>query len=287
MTMQQESLLAQTKSLLKMHGLRARKGLAQHFLIDRAVLDKIVAAAELSPSDTVMEVGPGLGVLTRELVQAAGRVIAIELDATLASLLKRSLPASNLAVITADVLKTDPAQLVGKSRYKVVANLPYYITSAVTRHFLEATLKPDVMVLTVQKEVAAQIAARPGEMSLLSVSVQLYGNPRVMARVPASAFYPAPDVDSAVLRIDVYPRPGVAPDDTVGFFTLVRAGFSANRKQLINSLSHGLGVTKSEVLPLLEKAAIDPKRRAETLSIDEWGKLFEVYRQTGRCVWSQ
>jgi 16S rRNA (adenine1518-N6/adenine1519-N6)-dimethyltransferase len=288
MPMQQESLLTQTRKLLKLHGIRARKSLAQHFLVDGAVLKKILDAAELSSSDTVVEVGPGLGVLTRELVKAAGRVIAIELDATLAELVKANLSAPNLTVITGDVLKTDPASVVGETRrYNVVANLPYYITSAVTRHFLEASLKPDIMVLMVQKEVAAQITAEPGEMSLLSVSVQFYGKPRVFTRVPARAFYPAPNVDSAVLRIDVYPRPAVAADDIAAFFALVRAGFSANRKQLANSLSHGLGAAKSEVLPLLEKASIDPTRRAETLTMGEWRKLFDAYKATGRCVWSQ
>ena len=288
--MQTESLLTRTKKLLRTYDLRARKGLAQHFLVDGGVVKKILDAAELSPSDTVMEVGPGLGVLTEGLVKAAGRVIAIELDRKFAAILQERIVSSNLTVVNEDVLKTDPAALLkprGISDYKVVANLPYYITAPVIRHFLEATPKPRLMVLMVQKEVAKQITAMPGNMSLLSVSVQFYGAPKVVAIVPARSFYPAPKVDSAILKIDVYPRLKVDVDDVNGFFRVVKAGFSANRKQIVNSLSRGLGCAKSEVVPLLEKAGIEPQRRAETLSIEDWGKLYGHYRNTGNCVWSQ
>jgi 16S rRNA (adenine1518-N6/adenine1519-N6)-dimethyltransferase len=280
-----ESLLVRTKKYLREHNLRARKGLGQHFLVDGGMLKKILNAADLSPDDTVMEVGPGLGVLTEALVKVAGKVIAIELDTNLAKLLQGNLSSySNLAVVNEDVLATEPAVLlafVGSREYKVVANLPYYITSAVMRHFLEAPVKPTSLVVMVQKEVAKQITAQPGEMSLLSVSVQLYGKPRIVYKVPARSFYPAPKVDSAVLKVDVYPEPKVAAADITGFFTVVKAGFSANRKQLINSLSHGLNMTKPEVLPWLEKAGIDPQRRAETLTIEEWGTLFRNYRDAG------
>jgi len=283
--MQTESLFTRTKKLLKAYDLHARKGLAQHFLVDGGVVKQILAAAELSPSDIIIEVGPGLGVLTEELVRGVGRVIAIELDQRLAKLLKEKMASfHNLIVVNEDVLKTDPAQLLaplGVSDYKVVANLPYYITGAVIRHFLEASLKPRLMVIMVQREVAKQITAKPGEMSLLSVSVQFYGAPKIAAKVPARAFYPAPDVDSAVLRIDVYPQPRVAVNNVDEFFRLVKAGFSANRKQLVNSLANGLVLPKTTVLPFLEKAGIDPKRRAETLTIEEWGQLFNVYRENG------
>jgi 16S rRNA (adenine1518-N6/adenine1519-N6)-dimethyltransferase len=283
--MQTESLLTRTKKLLKAYDLHARKGLAQHFLVDGGVVKQILAAAELSPSDTIIEVGPGLGVLTGELVKSTGKVIAIELDQRLAGLLKEKMASSdNLAVVNEDVLKTDPAQLLiplAISDYKVVANLPYYITGAVIRHFLEASLKPRLMVLMVQREVAKQITAKPGEMSLLSVSVQVYGVPKIAAKVPAHAFYPTPKVDSAVLRIDVYPQPKVAVNNVDEFFRLVKAGFSANRKQLVNSLANGLVIPKTEVLPFLEKAGIDPKRRAETLTIEEWGQLLNIFRERG------
>jgi 16S rRNA (adenine1518-N6/adenine1519-N6)-dimethyltransferase len=207
-------------------------------------------------------------------------VIAIELDNNLAEILKKHFSVSaGVTVINEDILKINPADILGEqTEYKVVANLPYYITSAVIRHFLEAPVKPDTMVLMVQKEVAKQITAQPGEMSLLSVSVQLYGKPTLMGTVGAGCFYPAPKVDSAILKIAVYPKPIVATEDITGFFDIVRAGFSANRKQLPNSLSNGLKVPKTDVLPLLEQAGIDPKRRAETLTIDEWGGLYKVFK---------
>jgi 16S rRNA (adenine1518-N6/adenine1519-N6)-dimethyltransferase len=278
--MQNESIAARTKRLLASHDLHAKKGLGQNFLIDGNILKKIAAAAELTPTDTVIEVGPGLGVLTETLAAQAGKVIAIELDNNLAEILKKHFSVSaGVTVINQDILKINPADILGEqTEYKVVANLPYYITSAVIRHFLEAPVKPDTMVLMVQKEVAKQITAQPGEMSLLSVSVQLYGKPTLVGTVGAGCFYPAPKVDSAILKIDVYPKPIVATEDITGFFDIVRAGFSANRKQLPNSLSNGLKVPKTDVIPLLEQAGIDPKRRAETLTIDEWGGLYKVFK---------
>jgi 16S rRNA (adenine1518-N6/adenine1519-N6)-dimethyltransferase len=267
------SLLVQTRRLLRQFDLRARKGLGQHFLIDGEVLKNITAAAELASTDTIIEVGPGLGVLTRELAQRAGRVIAIELDNKLAALLKQTLaPFHNVIIINDDVLKIEPASLAAD--YKVVANLPYYITSPVLRHFLEASRKPRLMILMVQKEVAEAIAAKPGEMSLLSVSVQLYGEPKIISHVPAECFYPPPKVDSAIVRIDLYPKPKVAVDEE-DFFDVVRAGFSAPRKQLVNSLAQGLGVEKADALALLEAAKISPQRRAETLSLEEWARLLK------------
>ena len=277
---QTESLLSRTKKLLASHDLRARKGLGQNFLIDGGILKKLAAAAELTPSDTVIEVGPGLGVLTETLVEQAGKVIAIELDARLADILKARLKDQiKLTVIQDDILNINPADILGKqTEYKVVANLPYYITSAVIRHFLEAPVKPTTMVIMVQKEVAQQITAQPGEMSLLSVSVQLYGKPTVAGKVSAQCFYPAPNVDSAILKIAIYQEQKIQTDDITGFFDIVRAGFSANRKQIINSLANGLKLQKTDIIPVLEQAGIDPQRRAETLTIDEWGVLFRVFK---------
>jgi 16S rRNA (adenine1518-N6/adenine1519-N6)-dimethyltransferase len=269
------SLLSQTKRRLRQFDLKARKRLGQHFLIDEGVLQTIASAAELAPDDVVVEVGPGLGILTRELAQRAGRVIAIELDDKLAALLERTLaPFDNVAIINDDVLKIEPADLA--TAYKVVANLPYYITSPVLRHFLAASAKPQTMIVMVQKEVAEAIVAEPGRMSLLSVSIQFYGEPRIVSTVPAQCFYPAPEVDSAVVRIDLYPQP-MASVDEKSFFDLVRAGFTAPRKQLVNSLAQGLGRAKTEVLPLLEKADIESRRRAETLSLEEWVRLWQVF----------
>jgi 16S rRNA (adenine1518-N6/adenine1519-N6)-dimethyltransferase len=281
---EEESLLAQTRKLLRRFGLRPRKGLGQHFLIDVEVLELITSAAELKPSDIVMEIGPGLGILTKELAKKAGWVIAIELDSKLAELLKQTLASfNNVTIINEDILQIEPAALLQKTMgspfsYKVVANLPYYITSPVLRHFLEASVKPQVMVVMVQKEVAEAIVAKPGQMSLLSVSVQFYGEPRIISYVPASCFYPAPEVDSAILRVEVYPEPAVAVD--VGsFFELVRAGFNVPRKQICNSLAHGLGLPKADVLSLLGKADIVPQRRAETLTLVEWARLWQVFRE--------
>jgi 16S rRNA (adenine1518-N6/adenine1519-N6)-dimethyltransferase len=281
--MQNESLAARTKRLLASHDLHARKGLGQNFLIDGNILNKIAAAAELTPADTVIEVGPGLGVLTEILVSQAGKVLAVELDTNLANILKTNFSGSaKFSIINEDILKLEPAQvLAGITKYKVVANLPYYITSAVIRYFLEAPVKPSLLVLMVQKEVAKQITAKPGEMSLLSVSVQLYGKPTQVSKVAAGCFYPAPNVDSAILRIDVYAEPKIQPEDVTGFFDIARAGFSANRKQLPNSLSNGLKQPKETIIPLLEKAGIDPKRRAETLTIDEWIVLYKVFKSNG------
>jgi len=284
------SLMQTTRQLLSRFDQRAKKSLGQHFLVDAGVLHKIIEAAELSPGDTVIEVGPGLGVLTAELTRRAGRVIAVELDDNLAVVLKDTLSwAENLAVVHGNILELAPSQLLENSvkpsfrlnggGYKVVANLPYYITSAVLRHFLEAEVKPSLMVVMVQKEVARAITAQPGEMSLLSVAVQFYGEPKIISKVPARSFYPAPNVDSAILKIKVYPTPPLPAADTEGFFGLVRAGFCANRKQLVNSLAQGLAIPKDRVLLLLTQAGIEPRRRAETLSIKEWGDLWSAFKR--------
>jgi len=269
---------SQVKRLLRQSGLRARKSLGQHFLVDASVLQTIIEAAELSSADTVIEVGPGLGILTAELVKRAGNVVAVELDTKLASLLKRRLASlANLRVINADVLKLSPSELLEeKSHYKVVANIPYYITSPVLRHFVEASPKPSLMVVMVQKEVGEAIVAGPGKMSLLAVSLQVYSKPRIISHVPAQCFYPQPKVDSVIVRFDLLSEPAVKVADMDGFFDLVRAGFSLPRKQLHNSLAHSLGMEPAEITLSLEAANIDSKRRAETLSLEEWVMLYDV-----------
>jgi len=275
------SLMSETRALLDRYGLSARKGLGQNFLIDRGVLDKILAAAAVEQKDTVVEVGPGLGVLTKALVQRAGRVIAVELDRKMVALLRETLAGvPNVEILERDILKTPVEDLVA-GPYKVVANLPYYITSAVLRHFLEAARQPKSLVIMVQKEVAKQVVAKPPEMSLLSVSVQFYSVPKVMSPVPAGAFYPPPKVDSAILRIDVLPHRRLPPDREAIFFKLARAGFSTRRKQLGNALSSGLGIEKAAAVGLLRQSGIDSARRAETLTIDEWLSLLRIYIETG------
>jgi 16S rRNA (adenine1518-N6/adenine1519-N6)-dimethyltransferase len=272
-------LISETKRELRRLDTRARKGLGQNFLVDKHALDRIVSAAKLTSDDYVIEVGPGLGVLTQELAKEAGRVVAVELDATMAAALREKFADSNnVEIIEADILDCAPESLVPSGRdYKVVGALPYNIASAVLRRFLETERKPVMIVAVVQKEVALSIAAEPGDMSLLSVGVQLYGKPAIVKIISPRSFYPQPKVDSAIVRIDVYAAPPVEVEDEVAFFNVVRGGFSTPRKQLRNSLSHGTGVTPQASSELLDSAGIDPKRRAETLSIAEWAALYRVF----------
>jgi len=261
-------------ALLKRYDLRAHKGLGQNFLQDPLALEKIVSAAELQPSDTVLEIGPGLGSLTRYLAVSAKEVVAVELDPNLLPPLKAVLaPYQNIRLIHGDILKLSPKELILENDYIVVANIPYYITSAVIRHLLENEPKPRRIVLTVQREVAKRICEGPGDMSLLALSVQIYGKPRIAAHIPADAFFPAPKVDSAVLCVDIYPSPLIKKELLETFFKLIKAGFSQKRKTLRNSLSAGLHISPTNAADLLTRADIDPQRRAETLSIDEWERL--------------
>jgi 16S rRNA (adenine1518-N6/adenine1519-N6)-dimethyltransferase len=272
-------LIGQTKRELQRLNLHARKGLGQHFLVDEQVLRDLISAVALTPGDTVIEVGPGLGILTRELAKGADRVIAVEVDTRMAAALQEALlPWPNVTIINADILESDPASLIGiETRYKVVGTLPYYIATAVLRHFLEAKIKPISIIVTVQKEVAQAIAAPPGKMSLLSVSVQLYGKPTIVDYISPQSFYPPPKVDSAIVHVDLYERPLVAIADEAVFFSIVRGGFSAPRKQLRNSLALGLEMSTGEATALLEEAGIGPKRRAETLNLEEWAMVYRVF----------
>ena len=261
-------------SLLKQFGLRADKKLGQNFLQDSYTLESIANAADIQPFDIVLEIGPGLGSLTRYLAVAARQVIAIELDADLIPPLEAvTNPYHNIQIIHGDILKISLNEIVHSPDYLVVANIPYYITSAIIRHLLENEPKPRRIVLTIQKEVADRICAQPGDMSLLALSVQIYGKPHIAKRIPANAFFPAPKVDSAVLRVDVYPFPKIQPELLDTFFKLTKAGFGQKRKTLRNSLSSGLHISAAKTEGLLTNAGIDFKRRAETLSIEEWQKL--------------
>jgi 16S rRNA (adenine1518-N6/adenine1519-N6)-dimethyltransferase len=264
-------------AVLKRHGLHADKRLGQNFLQDPFALEAIASAAEIQPTDTVLEIGPGLGSLTRYLATSAKQVIAVELDRDLLIPLRAVIaPYHNVQVIHGDILKLSPQKLITEKNYIVAANIPYYITSAVIRHLLESDAKPRRIVLTVQREVAERICAKPGEMSLLALSVQVYGNPRIAARIPAEAFFPAPKVDSAVLSVDIYPSPLIKSELIESFFKMIKAGFSQKRKTLRNSLSSGLHISTTDSAQMLLKANIDPMRRAETLSIEEWQSLCEI-----------
>ena len=235
-------------------------------------------AAGVDETDTVVEVGPGGGSLTRVLAERARRVVAVELDAGLAAALTPQV-SSNVDVRVADARDVPVEALLGGCpSYKLLGNLPYYAALPILRHFLEGPCRPRVAVVMVQREVAQRMCARPGGMSLLSVAVQLYGRPRIVRWVRPGAFVPPPKVTSAVVHIEVYDRPAEAVGDAEGFFSVVRAGFSAPRKQLRNALAQGLEVPPAGAEELLTRAGIDPKRRAETLSLAEWARL---HREVG------
>jgi 16S rRNA (adenine1518-N6/adenine1519-N6)-dimethyltransferase len=262
------------RRLLEQWNLRPSKGLGQNFLTDQAILEKIVAAAELGSDDVVLEIGAGLGTLTKQLAQAAGCVVAVELDERLMNVLRDVLAdCETVTLVQGDILALDPAALVGGSEYQVVANLPYYITSAVLRHLLEASLRPRRIVVTVQREVAERIVAQPGQMSLLAVSVQFYGQPQMLFRIKPGSFYPSPGVESAVVRVDLYDAPPVDVENVDVFFRVVKAGFSQRRKQLRNTLAAGLRLPPKEVAARLEQVGLSPKQRAQELGLEEWGRI--------------
>jgi 16S rRNA (adenine1518-N6/adenine1519-N6)-dimethyltransferase len=266
----------EARSVLKRYGLRADKSLGQNFLQDTAALEAIMLAADIAATDTVLEIGPGLGSLTRHLAASAKTVVAVELDARLIPPLEAVLADySNAQIIHGNILDLKPADLNDAGDYVVVANIPYNITSAVIRHLLESAVKPRRVVLTIQKEVAERICAGPGDMSLLALSVQVYGTPRIAARISADAFFPSPKVDSAVLVVEVLESPRIKAEHRDTFFKLIKAGFSQKRKTLRNSLSAGLRIAPTDAAARLTRAGIDPGRRAETLSIEEWERLCE------------
>ena len=264
-------------ALLRHYGLHPDKRLGQNFLVDESALRKITAAAEVTSDEDVLEIGPGLGSLTRHLAMKARSVVAVELDRRLLHPLQEVLAAcSNVSLVQGDILLLDPAHLITHPEYLVVANIPYNITSALIRHLLEADRQPRRLILTVQEEVAKRICAGPGAMSLLSLSVQVYGLPAVKAYIPAGAFYPAPKVDSAVIRIDLFPSPYIPSPWLDTFFRLAKAGFSQKRKTLRNSLAGGMGWSTTQTAEILERASIVPQRRAESLSLDEWKQMVEI-----------
>jgi len=266
--------MTDVRQILRRHGLEPRRELGQHFLVDARALARIVAAAELTADDAVLEIGAGVGNLTRPLAASAGRVVAVEVDRRFLPVLEAELAdCPNVHLVAGDILALDPSDLMGEGPYKVVANLPYAITSAVLRHLLEARIPPQRMVMTVQREVAERIVARGGRMSLLAVSVQFYGRPQLLFRLRPGAFYPPPEVESAVVRIDRHPEPPVEVTDVGWFFQVVRAGFSQPRKQLSNSLASGLGISPGEAVSALREAGVDPRARAERLSLEDWARL--------------
>ena len=265
------------KTLLESYDIFPKKSLGQNFMHDPNTLEKIVSTAELMPEDTVVEVGPGTGLLTERLAQVAKHVVTVEVDERLEPILEENLQDyENVYIVYEDILDTDVLKLVGPKDFVVVANVPYYITSKILRHFLEPYRRPKRMVLTMQMEVAQRLNATPNEMSLLAVSVQFYGVPKIVSRLNPAVFWPRPDVDSAIVRIDTYDQPIVDVPSAEAFFRVVRAGFSMKRKQLKNSLSGGLQIKSKVARDYLQQAEIAPQRRAETLSLEEWARLTRV-----------
>ena len=263
------------KELFSRYGTRPSKGLGQNFLIDKNILKKIISTAEIKTDDTILEVGPGIGTLTAELAQKAKKVISIEKDKTMVEILKETLKDyKNIEVINADILKINPKTYT-LNPYKIVANIPYYLTSPLIRKFLEEKNPPQEIILMMQKEVAQRICAKPPSMSLLAVSVQFYAEPKIISYVSKNCFWPAPKVDSAIIKIIPYrsPASGRSPASVQNFFSIVKAGFSQPRKQLAGNLSKLLKLDKKIVESWLLENNIKPIQRAETLSIENWKNL--------------
>lgn len=262
------------KALLDSYRILPKKSLGQNFMHDPNALEKIVASAEPSPNDIVVEVGAGAGALTHILARAARQVFSIEVDERLRPLLEERFDDhANVYLVFDDILKTNVTALVGASDYIVVANAPYYISSAILWRFLESARPPRRMILTMQYEVAERVIGAPGAMNLLSIATQFYGAPRIVGKFGPAVFWPRPNIDSAIVRIDTHEAPPVNVPSRELFFRVVKAGFSMKRKQLKNSLSGGLQIRSAISRDLLRAAEIDSQRRAETLSLPEWARL--------------
>jgi len=276
------AIMTNPKHVLDHHKITPKKGLGQSFIHDPNVLEKIATLAELMPDDTVLEIGPGTGALTEHIAPHVRQVIGVGIDERLIPVLEaRFAHVPNVRFLHQDILETHLRETVPPG-YVVVANLPYYITSAILRHLLENPPQARRLILTVQLEVAERLIAKPGEMSLLSVSVQYYAKARIVMRINKAVFYPRPDVDSAVVRLDPHLSPPVdVPNDAI-FFRVVRAGFAQKRKQLKNTIGDGLSIGHEQAGDVITAAGIDPKRRAETLSLEEWAALARAFHEAAQ-----
>lgn len=253
-----------------------KKSLGQHWLRDRMVLSGIAEAAEIGPLDTVLEIGPGLGTLTSELLRRAEKVVAVELDDELARKLPKQFPGTSLQVVHKDILQYDLNQL--PKGYVVAANVPYYITSKIVHHLMTSENKPRTTVLLIQKEVAQRLAAEPGDMSILALSAQIYAHVELDQVVPAEFFEPAPKVDSQVVVLHTREKALIQPEDEKAFFRVVKAGFAAKRKKLRTSLASGLHISKEQIAAFLYEHDIDPDQRAQDLSIEDWRTIMGLVR---------
>lgn len=267
--------------MLEKHKIRPSKGLGQNFLIDKEVVKKFIESAELKPNDVVLEIGPGFGVLTQELAKKAGRVIAVEKDPSMVKVLKELLDCwnvRNVRIIKDDILKINPKYyIIPNTKYKIVANLPFYLTVPVIRKFLESDYQPRGMILIIQKEVGQRICAKPPDMNLLAVSVQIYAKPEIVSYISKNSFWPKPKVDSAIIRIAPLINADRKLINTDLFFKIVRAGFSQPRKQLLNNLSKTLKFNKEKTKSWLLKNKIQPIQRAETLKVCDWINLTKSF----------
>jgi 16S rRNA (adenine1518-N6/adenine1519-N6)-dimethyltransferase len=270
-------MMTKPSALLRHFDVYPKKSLGQNFMYDPIWIDRIINASEISNSDVVLEIGPGSGSLTTALAAVARKVIAVEIDNRLMPILNHVLSGySNVTVVCGDILEYDPYKLVaqhGVSKFVVVANIPYYITGQIMRHLLQANMVPDFITMSVQREVAERMVASPGQMSLLSVSVQFYSDVKIVDYIPAGAFYPVPAVDSALIRLDVFDSSNYIHPDTKSFFRVVRAGFGQKRKQLQNALVNGLGISRDQAIGALSNAGLDARCRAQTLTIQDWSHL--------------
>jgi 16S rRNA (adenine1518-N6/adenine1519-N6)-dimethyltransferase len=259
------------RTALKLAGIKPNKGLGQHFLVDMTSLEAIVAAADPHPTDTVLEIGPGLGVMTRPLTMQVKRVVAVETDPILADLLRRDAP-DNLEVVESDILKFDLSSL--PKGYKVIANLPYYLTSKIFRLLIQSPNPPSVMSVLIQKEVAERICARPGSLSILALSIQFWGRPTIVTTVERFKFWPAPAVDSTVLKVEFTGPAFEADPDRL--FRLIKAGYGEKRKQLKNSLAGGLNCSVERAVTLINEAQLPETARAQELGLEAWEKLYQL-----------
>lgn len=269
------NLLSIIKKEQNILGIKPKKSLGQNFLVNKNVYQKIITALEIKKGDKIIEIGPGLGTLTSFLAESRAKVIAVEKDHKLVDYLKNKFAnQKNVTIIEDDILRFDPKNYKLKAiSYKLVGNIPYYLTSHLLRLIFEKWPCPKTVVLTLQKEVAQRIVAKPPNMSLLAVSVQYYSKPEIIDYIPRRSFYPAPEVDSAIIKLVPREQFVTYQENTKNFFRIVRAGFSGKRKQLINSLARGLKIKKDTIESKLKAAGVDPRRRAETLTLEEWQKI--------------
>ncbi|MFN2212629.1 MAG: 16S rRNA (adenine(1518)-N(6)/adenine(1519)-N(6))-dimethyltransferase RsmA [Anaerolineales bacterium] len=271
--------------LLKQVGHHPNKRLGQNFLIDPRYLKRVADAGEIIDQDQVLEIGAGVGNLTVLLARKAKQVIAVEIDSSLIPILNQVVKTyPNITIVQGDILELDLLELVGATSYHVVANIPYYITSKLIRKLMTSSAYPQNVILTIQNEVADRICARTGKLSLLGLSVQIFGHPEIKSKIPAAAFYPQPKVDSAIVRIDRHPIPLIPEEHLASFFLVVKAGFSQKRKTLRNSLSAGLRIDKQITENLLQSVRIDAGERAENLTIEQWKKLSLEYEKLRSAV---